>query len=54
MVAFAVVVALLAALGWAASRWGADSREPGEWRLPHRPPYRTVVHLARPHHPRRA
>ena len=37
MVAFAVVVVLLAALGWAASRWGADTRESGEWRIPHRP-----------------
>jgi hypothetical protein len=55
VVALAVVVALLAALGWAASRWGADTREPGEWRLPHRPPYRTPVHLGgRPHHLRRA
>jgi hypothetical protein len=37
VIALVVVVALLAALGWAASRWGADTREPGEWRLPHRP-----------------
>ena len=37
MIALVVVVALLAVLGWAASRWGADTREPGEWRLPHVP-----------------
>jgi hypothetical protein len=37
VVALAVAVALLAALGWAASHWGADTREPGEWRRPHHP-----------------
>ena len=42
MIALAVVVALLALLGWATSRWGADTREPGEWRLPHTPRARTV------------
>lgn len=43
MIALLVVVALFAALGWAASRWGADTREPGEWRLPHVPvPHRAA------------
>jgi hypothetical protein len=37
VIALLVAVALLAALGWAASRWGADTREPGEWTRPHHP-----------------
>ena len=37
MIALFVVIALLAVLGWAGSRWGADTREPGEWSRPHRP-----------------
>jgi hypothetical protein len=32
VLAVLVVVALFALLGWAASRWGADSRQPGELR----------------------
>jgi hypothetical protein len=37
VIALLVVVALLTALAWAASRWGADTRQTGEWTLPHRP-----------------
>ena len=37
MIALLIIVALLAALAWAATRWGADTREPGEWSRPHRP-----------------
>jgi len=37
VIALLIIVALLAALAWAATRWGADTREPGEWSRPHRP-----------------
>jgi hypothetical protein len=37
VIALLITVALLAALAWAASRWGADTRESGEWTRPHRP-----------------